>query len=191
MKIGDKAAVLDENINGTIIDITQNKITLLTSDDFEMEFLPKEIVILNNSVSKREMGHMNIEQVLSQKTEIKRKTNILEKPKKKQIPAMEVDLHINQLVRSTKFLQKHDMLNIQLDTAQRQLEFAISKRIQRVIFIHGIGEGILRAELETLFRRYENVKFYDADYQKYGRGATEVYIFQNPINQSKDLLHEL
>jgi len=33
--------------------------------------------------------------------------------------------------------------------------------------------------LEFLFKRYNNLKFYDADYQKYGRGATEVYIFQN------------
>ena len=71
------------------------------------------------------------------------------------------------------------MLTIQLDAAKRQLDFAISKRIQKVVFIHGVGEGVLRTELEFLFNRYDNVKFYDADYQKYGRGATEVYIFQN------------
>jgi len=47
------------------------------------------------------------------------------------------------------------------------------------VFIHGIGEGVLKAELEYLFRRYGNLKYYDADYQKYGRGATEVYIFQS------------
>jgi hypothetical protein len=48
-----------------------------------------------------------------------------------------------------------------------------------VVFIHGVGEGVLKIELEYLFRRYENVKYYDADYQKYGLGATEVYILQN------------
>jgi len=66
-----------------------------------------------------------------------------------------------------------------MDTAKRQLEFAITKRIQKVVFIHGVGEGVLKAELESLFRRYENLKWYDADYQKYGLGATEIYIFQN------------
>jgi len=30
-----------------------------------------------------------------------------------------------------------------------------------------------------LFGRYNNVKYYDANYQKYGLGATEVYIYQN------------
>ena len=34
-------------------------------------------------------------------------------------------------------------------------------------------------ELEYLFGRYDNIKYYDADYKKYGLGATEVYIFQN------------
>jgi dsDNA-specific endonuclease/ATPase MutS2 len=71
------------------------------------------------------------------------------------------------------------MLNIQLDTAKNQLEFAIKKRIQKIVFIHGVGEGVLRTELETMLGRYDNLKFYDADYRQYGVGATEVYIFQN------------
>ena len=92
---------------------------------------------------------------------------------------MEVDLHIHQLTNSTKHMSNHDMLTLQLDTAKRQLDFAIRKRIQKVVFIHGVGEGVLKLELEYLFSRYDNVKFYDADYQKYGLGATEVYIYQN------------
>ena len=70
------------------------------------------------------------------------------------------------------------MLTLQLETARRQLEFAIAQRIQRVVFIHGVGEGVLRTELEFLLGRYSNVTFYDAEYAKYGVGATEVYIYQ-------------
>ncbi len=94
-------------------------------------------------------------------------------------PTMEVDLHINQLTQSSRGMSNHEMLTLQLDTAKRQLEFAISKRIQKIVFIHGVGEGILKVELEYLFGRYSNIKFYDANYQKYGVGATEVYIYQN------------
>ena len=96
------------------------------------------------------------------------------------MPPMEVDLHINQLVKSSKSMSNHEMLNLQLDTARHKLEFAIRKRIQKVVFIHGVGEGVLKMELEYLLGRYSNVKYYDADYQKYGLGATEVYILQNP-----------
>ena len=46
------------------------------------------------------------------------------------------------------------------------------------MFIHGVGEGVLRTELEFLLGRYPNVAFYDAEYAKYGVGATEVYIYQ-------------
>ena len=66
-----------------------------------------------------------------------------------------------------------------MDGAKHKLEFAIRKKIQRIVFIHGIGEGVLRAELEFLIGRYEDLKCYDADYQKYGRGALEVYIPQS------------
>ena len=92
---------------------------------------------------------------------------------------MEVDLHIHKLVNSTKGMTNHDILTLQLDTARRQLEFAISKRILKVIFIHGVGAGVLKLELEYLFGRYSNIEYYDASYKKYGVGATEVRIFQS------------
>ena len=94
---------------------------------------------------------------------------------------MEVDLHINQLIDSTRGMDNFDILTIQLDTAKHKLEFAIRNRIRRVVFIHGVGEGVLKTELEYLFNKY-HVDFYDAPYQKYGLGATEVYIFQNKNN---------
>ena len=47
-----------------------------------------------------------------------------------------------------------------------------------MVFIHGKGEGVLKLELEFLFKNY-NVKWYEASFKKYGLGATEVYIYQN------------
>ena len=52
------------------------------------------------------------------------------------------------------------------------------KQIQKVVFIHGVGEGVLKSELHFLFKKY-SIQSYDASYQKYGQGATEVYINQN------------
>ena len=75
-------------------------------------------------------------------------------------------------------MSNFDMLNLQLDTAKYKLEFAIRKRIPRLVFIHGVGEGVLRSELGYLFAKYP-VKIAEASYQKYGMGATEVYILQN------------
>ena len=78
-----------------------------------------------------------------------------------------------------KGMDNFDMLTLQLNTAKRKIEYAISKRISKIIFIHGVGEGVLKSELHYLFGRYP-VRFYDASYKKYGLGATEVYVYQNP-----------
>ena len=48
----------------------------------------------------------------------------------------------------------YDMLNLQIETAKRQLEFAIRNRIPRVVFVHGVGEGVLKTALDYLFGRY-------------------------------------
>ena len=120
--------------------------------------------------------------MLSEKEKPTKRKQPKTKVKERFEPTMEVDLHVHQLVKSSKGMTNHEILTLQLDTARRQLEFAIKKRIQKVVFIHGVGEGVLKIELEYLFGRYDNLKFYDANYQKYGVGATEVYIYQNSPN---------
>lgn len=173
-------AVLDENLEGKVLQVFENEVEIETSEGFLLRFPPGDLVKMGSSLPNilpPEMSDLN--EVIRQKEASKKRRSVRVKPKERNLPPMEVDLHIGKLVAKTGGLSNYEMLNIQMDTAKRQLEFAISKRIQKVVFIHGVGEGVLRAELETLFSRYENLKFYDADYQKYGLGATEVYIFQN------------
>lgn len=179
MLIGDTVFILDDDIKGIITKINRAMVTVLTEDGFEMDFEKSQIVIPKKEVSKKDFFPNAIQEVIQQK-EIKKHSNSKRvKPKERNQPTMEVDLHIHHLVTSGKGLSNFDMLNIQLDTAKKQLEFAIQKKLQRVVFIHGIGQGVLRQELETLFRRYDQVAVEDADFKKYGRGATEIYIFQN------------
>lgn len=182
MEIGDKVSVLDDDISGVVKAIKGAEVTVITTDDFELNFQKNELIVVDGSVTNRDLAQMDISTVISEKESKKPRKTKRVKPKERSLPPMEVDLHINQLVKNTRGLDNYEMLTIQLDTAKRQLEFAIAKRIQKIVFIHGVGAGVLRAELEYLFNRYENLKFYDADYQKYGRGATEVYIYQNVRN---------
>ncbi|MDC7999782.1 DNA mismatch repair protein MutS [Aequorivita todarodis] len=179
MEIGDKVSVLDDAISGVVTALKGNEVTIITNDGFELDFFKNELIVMDGSLSKRELAQMDVSSIISEKQHKKPGKTKRIKPKERNLPPMEVDLHINQLVPKTRGMDNYEMLTIQLDTAKRQLDFAISKRIQKVVFIHGVGEGVLRTELEYLFNRYDNLKFYDADYQKYGRGATEVYIYQN------------
>lgn len=179
-KIGDSVMVIDEDLFGEITQINKDIITIETKDGFSLNFSSSELIKnkVDQNLKKEFFSETTIDSVISEKESVKKNSKRRIKPKERYQPTMEVDLHINQLVKSSKGMSNHDMLTLQLETAKRQLEFAIRKRIQKIVFIHGVGEGILKVELEYLFGRY-NVKFYDANYQKYGLGATEVYIYQN------------
>tara|TARA_R110002111_G_C5919316_1_gene365777 strand:+ start:210 stop:773 length:564 start_codon:yes stop_codon:yes gene_type:complete len=183
-KIGDGVMVLDENLSGVVKNITGNTISIETEDGFLLDFESDELILQKSKhkLTNELFVNSTIDSVIREKEQPKRKQQKRIKAKERFEPTMEVDLHINQLVKSSKGMTNHDMLTLQLNTAQRQLEFAMKKRIQKVVFIHGVGEGVLKIELEYLFGRYNNVKFYDANYQKYGLGATEVYIYQNVPN---------
>jgi hypothetical protein len=179
LKVGDAVLVLDEDLKGIIRQIAGDIITIESSEGFSLEFSENELIKLEPGMELKAhvFSKSSAKEVAAQK-EVPKRRSLKVKPKERFQPKMEVDLHINQLTASTKGMTNHDMLTLQLETAKRQLEFAIRKRIQKVVFIHGVGEGVLKLELEFLFGRY-NVKFHDANYQKYGLGATEVYIYQN------------
>ncbi len=179
-KIGDSVSVLDEDLSGIVKKVSGNTVFIETEDGFELSFEYDALVINKPASFKNDIfSHTSLNKVVSEKEQSKRRTQPKVKSKERFQPTMEVDLHIGKLIKSSKGMSNHDMLTLQLDTAKRQLEFAINKRIQKVVFIHGVGEGVLKLELEYLFGRYDNLKFYDANYQKYGQGATEVYIYQN------------
>ncbi|MFY7671720.1 Smr/MutS family protein [Tenacibaculum sp. MEBiC06402] len=177
LEIGNKVAVLDDVIEGIVTEIIKNKILVKTEDGLEIWFLKSELVKIEVSQSDLLRKFSVDKSMLREKVSETPKKNSLFKKAKNEV-VMEVDLHIEKLVKSKKGLDNYDILSIQIDTAKRKIEYCIQKKISKIIFIHGVGEGVLKSELHFLLNRY-NVKFYDASYQKYGLGATEVYIFQN------------
>tara|TARA_R110002167_G_scaffold50143_2_gene146295 strand:- start:363 stop:908 length:546 start_codon:yes stop_codon:yes gene_type:complete len=176
--VGDKVETIDDTVFGVVVKTEPNEITIESDDGFFLKFSPNELVMKDQG--RIEVTNYEVAQIKSEKEIPKKSKVIVPKAKERNAPKMEVDLHINQLVASTRGMNNYDMVNLQLETAKRQLLFAMQKRIQKVVFIHGVGEGVLKEELCYLFKQFDNVAYYDADYQQYGLGATEVYIYQNP-----------
>ena len=88
-----------------------------------------------------------------------------------------IDLHIDALLDTTAGMSKGDMLNYQMDVFRKTLTQYKDKRGQRIIFIHGKGEGVLRrAIVSDLSYRYKGYTYQDASFQEYGYGATQVTI---------------
>ena len=177
LEIGNNVAVLDDVIKGKVVAVNGKTITIEASDGMLFQFEVHELVKIDKEQHQlTKFSDINNSLLKEKINEKSLRKSLFTKQKKEVI--LEVDLHVNQLVKSTRNMDNFDMLNLQLDTAKRKIEFAISKRISKIVFIHGVGEGVLKGELLRLLSKYP-VKFYDASYKKYGLGATEVYIYQN------------
>lgn len=185
-KKGDKVAVLDDVMKGIVISTKGTSVLIEEENGFELPFEANKLVKIHQDQTElskfTDINNALLRQKINDNTgNRKHKKTIKKVSSTVGQPVMEVDLHIQHLVKSSKGLTNFDMLNIQMDTAKHKLEFAIRKRIPRIVFIHGVGEGVLLKELEYLFAKYP-VTITEASYQKYGMGATEVYILQNKAN---------
>lgn len=97
--------------------------------------------------------------------------------KKSDNAIVEVDLHITELLDNTTGLSNADMLTYQLDKFHEVMGKYESKKGQKIVFIHGKGDGVLRKAIEKeLKTRYKQHYFQDASFREYGFGATMITI---------------
>ena len=90
---------------------------------------------------------------------------------------LEVDLHITELLDNTNGLSNADMLNYQLEKFHEILAQYAGNKGQKIVFIHGKGDGVLRKAIEKeLKTRYKQHYYQDASFREYGFGATMVTI---------------
>ena len=116
----------------------------------------------------------------SMRAKMKDDVRVISQPivKKKHIDSiLEVDLHIDQLLDTTAGMSNSDMLKYQLETFNKVMQEHLNKKNQKIVFIHGKGDGVLRkAILDELKRKYKNCLSQDASFREYGFGATMVTI---------------
>ncbi len=90
---------------------------------------------------------------------------------------MEIDLHIDALLDDTTGMSNADMLQYQMDKFREVMEQYKGKREQKIVFIHGKGDGVLRKSiLDALRRKYPSCRYQDASFREYGYGATMVTV---------------
>jgi hypothetical protein len=85
----------------------------------------------------------------------------------------EVDLHIEELTDNITGLSNSDMLQMQLSYFRKKLDEAILQKSWKIIFIHGVGNGRLKAAIRNELKE-SGLKFTDGSFERYGGGATEV-----------------
>jgi dsDNA-specific endonuclease/ATPase MutS2 len=174
-EIGDFVEGKDDLLKGKITAIGKEFVTVETTDGFMLNVKSKDLIKIGDFSDLLKKNPV----AAPVKDWGKKKVPLIKPTKTKRNEfIVEIDLHIEKLTSHSNALQPFDILDLQLETAKKQLEFAIRKKFPALIFIHGVGDGVLKAELYTLLNRYEGISFSEANFSRYGAGATHISISQ-------------
>ncbi len=141
----------------------------------ENEFFDEKALLFNLSgISAAEQMAKISDKEIAEVIAAKEPKNIQAKNKQE---IREVDLHIHELVEESRNLTAGEILKIQMNTFHAELEKAIGNGIKKVVFIHGVGSGILKQEIiKTVKEKYPELVCQDASFKEYGYGATLIFI---------------
>lgn len=184
-KVGDRVRFLNEVGEGVIQDRRNERYVVIDEHGFEWEVHENEIIADHPDLNReynRENSELYIKRAidLPKKNERESDTEI-----EKYIATqgrntfLEIDLHIQELVEHISHLSNHEIVTIQLNHFIRFFKLAQKEKYQKLIVIHGLGQGVLRAEIRQILDAANNCTYRDADFKKYGLGATEITLWYN------------
>lgn len=159
--------------------------------------LPESKVFVHKTVAKNFVNQLQTAPILNQmaytfqldneewqqqQKELKTKLKTAFAPKQtvsslkdlKSVQAQEVvDLHSDKLPNLPKNINEIGMLKYQLSYVEKMVETALQSGLHKITFIHGIGDGILKKEVQEFAKKHPHVSsFGKANPQLYGGGAT-------------------
>jgi len=165
-KVGDKVLFKKEKQSGIIVKVNSlYKVLVETTDGFEVNIALKDLVLISENTNTSSAYGTNF---YSKDTEENKR--VVSKQQRSQ-SVLKIDLHIELLTNNSQYMDNFEIVQIQLDACQKKVEHALNSNFQKLIIVHGIGTGVLKAEVHKLLSNYK-LRFYltkDA-------GATEVML---------------
>ena len=184
-KIGDKVRFLNDVGEGSIHDMRGDRIIVVDEHGFEWEVGENEIVAdaphLNKEYSRDNPG-IDLKRAVdlpkfNEKVSDKEMDQYISKQGKSTV--LEIDLHIQELVNHISHLSNYEIVTIQVNHFVRFFKLAKKEKYQKLIVIHGLGQGVLKSEIRAILDAADNCTYRDADFTKYGLGATEITLWYN------------
>ena len=172
-KIGEKVGFLHEKGSAEIVQILGSQwVIIKDSEGFEQKRNTTDLIKIHGFDYQ-----LNDISLPKDFTKITRKKITSEPSNKKKQTTWEIDLHIEHLLDSHRGLSNTEILLKQMHHFRSKFSNAKNQRIQKLIVIHGVGEGVLKNEIRTFLHRQEHIEFFDGSYLEYGKGATEIRFF--------------
>ncbi|HET6243327.1 MAG: DNA mismatch repair protein MutS [Bacteroidetes bacterium] len=185
-KKGDKVRFLNETGEGIIMGFGNKYVAIVEiADGFEIPYPVNELVkmgfeeVKQETVAERPKTKIDIKgvkKIFLEKEEKGIRRDVSKKHRKNIEVVEEIDLHIEQLMDNFRGMSNGEIIQVQLSRFVNHLEAGIKNRTNKIVFIHGVGNGVLKAGIRNILDGYSNLVYHDASYAKYGFGATEVII---------------
>lgn len=183
ISLGHKVKFINEDLEGEITAILSSSTVLVDcSDGFEHKVLVSELLIVGeDNEHLYKIDEAIISQKITSSNMVKQDPKgvlgkYLDANKYKHESILEVDLHLEKLVEFPGKLEDWQRLHTQMQHVKNCLSAAKAKNIRRIVFIHGVGTGVLKTELHNYISGFDELYVKEADFREYGVGATEVII---------------
>jgi len=188
-KIGDKVRFLNSDGHGIITKILDlERVELENNYGFLEKYKISELVLErkqedyqteNLAFDQEIKSKLNSEKTNNKNFDLKRKFRHLESYGYKE--RVVLDLHIENLIDSHNGMSNSAILKIQMSHFKSFLNKSIDKKQRKIVVIHGVGEGVLRHEIRKELDIYHPYfEYYDASYDDFGYGATEIRLIKKP-----------
>ena len=175
LQIGEKVVFLNEAGGGIIRKIQLPLYFVEDETGFERPFQGNELAKIHGS--DYQLHNELVDKILVENTMEEINHTVRKESRTgylRPIDVWEIDLHIESLTESHSGLSNAQILNKQLSIFKAFFSDARKKNIRKLIVIHGVGEGVLKDEVRLFLSKMEGVEYFDASYQEYGKGATQV-----------------
>lgn len=197
LKIGSKVRFIDEIGGGIVTEILSAEMVMVEDDSgFENAHPAHNLIVIENTEAEMQAYERAVPTVLEilQQEADPQKTKRLEKDFNQKYAeaasrthqdSMEIDLHMHAIVDSQAGLSPSVMLELQLAHFERMLQIGIRQRTKKMVFIHGIGQGVLRHQIWSRVEQfYPDCSCRSADPRKYGSGATEIWVGESAFRSN-------
>ena len=166
-KIGDKVKFLKSNDFGTIVNIiSERKIQVEDSSFFLTVVNVKDIVKFDDHTDTvQAYGDVMFSKESKENLSAK-------KISRQNLNEVKIDLHIENLSNDFLAMTNFEIVQVQVKKCEDALIKAINSNAQKLIIVHGIGEGVLKKEVHNLLSRFELRYFVSIN-----GGSTEVMLY--------------
>jgi len=174
MNIGDPVRFLNEPGTGIIRKwISPTLLEVENEDGFILTLSKNQVVSIHPL--EMEIKNPGLEELELFQKDYHRKP--VPKPKEEKEIEREFDLHIEELGVPYRKLNNFEILQIQLNFFENKLGYCIQHGISPIVFIHGVGNGVLRQEIHKRLKKNPYIHhFANKGLDRLKFGATEVYL---------------